>query len=154
MQQCDDGPDGVRGTGTARHTPKPFSRQKASTNPESPHKRRNGQPVACLLASGETAYRRSALAGSCMLRCINESLPPTPLRYVATQARGVTSLGSRAAAPVLHIHPGQVPGFLCLGGLWVRLLELQNGEAAGDAGVPRSGRVLLIDINRRAISTC
>jgi hypothetical protein len=73
--------------------------------------------VACLLASGKTSYRRSALAGWCMLRCINERPAPNSLALRGeASARGDISLGSRAAASVLHIHPGQVQGFFVPGG--------------------------------------
>jgi len=119
MQQCDDGPDAIRGTGTARHTRKPVSAKEGSTNPESPHKRRKGQPVACLLASGETSYRRSVLAGSCMLRCIKQRPAPNSLSLRGdASGRGRTSLDSRAAAGVLHIHPGPVPGSFVAADPW------------------------------------
>jgi hypothetical protein len=151
MQQCDDGPHGIRGTGTARHTPKPFSGQEAPTNPESPHKRRNGQPLACLLASGETSYRRSALAGSCIEMHQRKSTPNSLALGGDASGCGGISLGSRAAAPVLHIHPGPMQGFFVRGS--VGFLNCGTERLPAARTVPRAGRVRLIDINRGAIST-
>jgi len=67
-----------------------------------------------------------------MLRRINERPAPNSLALRGdASARGGISLGLRAAAPVLHVHSGQVPGFFGLRASGFP--ELRNGEDTGRA---------------------
>jgi len=76
------------------------------------------------------------------------------LRGDASACGGI-SLGSRAAAPVLHFHPGQVQGVSCAWGVCgCGFWNCGTKRSPGPRTVPRSGRVRLLEINRGAISAC